>query len=212
MSLEQQIAEIGLVPVIKITDPAHAAPLAEALIAAGLPCAEVTFRTECAAEAIKIMSAYPELLLGAGTVITAEQVQQSKDAGATFIISPGFSPVVSKACIEAGLIYFPGIASPRDIQDAMADGWKTLKFFPAEALGGVKTLKSFAAPYPGIKFVPTGGINANNVTDYLALAEVQACGGSWMVPNKLMDEGNFAGITALAKEAIAKLNEFRSTK
>ena len=205
MSIEQQIANLKLVPVIKITDPAHAAPLAEALIAAGLPVAEVTFRTDCAAEAIKIMSNYKDLLLGAGTVINAQQVVEAKNAGATFIISPGFSPEVSKACLESGLIYFPGIASPRDIQDALADGWKTLKFFPAEALGGVKTLRAFAAPYPGIKFVPTGGINADNVGQYLELPQVQACGGSWMVPNKLMDEGDFAGITEIAKEALNKV-------
>ena len=205
MSLVDKIAEIGLVPVIKITDPAHAGPLAEALIAAGLPVAEVTFRTDCAAEAIKIMSEYKDLLLGAGTVITAEQVKAAKEAGATYIISPGFSPEVSKACIEEELIYFPGIASPRDIQDAMADGWKTLKFFPAEALGGVKTLKAFAAPYPGINFVPTGGINADNVKSYMDLAVVKACGGSWMVPNKLMEEGNFEAITELAKEVLTKI-------
>ncbi len=212
MSLEEQIASLGLIPVIKIDDPAHAAPLAEALIAAGLPCAEVTFRTDCAAEAIKIMSAYPELLLGAGTVLTAEQVAQAKDAGATFIISPGFSPEVSKACLAAGLKYFPGVASPRDIQDALADGWNTLKFFPAEALGGVNTLKAFAAPYPGVKFVPTGGINADNVLKYLALPQVQACGGSWMVPGKLMQENDFAGITKLAKEALLKLAEATSAQ
>ena len=206
MSIEQKLAELKLVPVIKITDPAHAAPLAEALISAGLPVAEVTFRTDCAAEAIKIMSQYKELLLGAGTVVNAEQVRSAKAAGATYIISPGFSPEVSKTCIEEELIYFPGIASPRDIQDAIADGWKTLKFFPAEALGGVKTLKAFAAPYPGIKFVPAGGINADNVGQYLALPQVQACGGSWMVPNKLMDEGDFAGITEIAKEALKKVN------
>ncbi|WDE96935.1 bifunctional 4-hydroxy-2-oxoglutarate aldolase/2-dehydro-3-deoxy-phosphogluconate aldolase [Lentisphaera profundi] len=205
MTIEQQIADLKLVPVIKITDPAHAAPLAEALIAAGLPVAEVTFRTDCAAEAIKIMSQYKDLLLGAGTVINAAQVEEAKNAGATFIISPGFSPEVSKACIAAGLIYFPGIASPRDIQDALADGWKTLKFFPAEALGGVNTLKAFAAPYPGVKFVPTGGINADNVGEYLALPQVQACGGSWMVPNKLMDAGDFSGITKIAKEALNKI-------
>ena len=204
-TIQEQIASYKLVPVIKITDPAHAAPLAEALIAAGLPVAEVTFRTDCAAEAIKIMSQYKDLILGAGTVINKEQVIQAKDAGATFIISPGFSPIVSQACIEHGLIYFPGIASPRDIQDALADGWKTLKFFPAEALGGVKTLKAFSAPYPDVKFVPTGGINADNVSSYLDLSAVEACGGSWMVPNKLMDEGNFAGITEIAKEALNKI-------
>ena len=201
-TITEKIGAIGLVPVIKITKVEQAAPLAEALIAAGLPIAEVTFRTECAAEAIKAMSAYPELILGAGTIINAQQVQEAKDAGATYIISPGFSPKVSKACIAEGLIYYPGVASPRDIQDAIADGWKTLKFFPAEALGGVNTLKAFSAPYPGIKFVPTGGINAANVNQYLDLPVVAACGGSWMVPTKLMEEGNFEAITELAKEAL----------
>jgi 2-dehydro-3-deoxyphosphogluconate aldolase / (4S)-4-hydroxy-2-oxoglutarate aldolase len=201
-TITARIAKIGLVPVIKITAVEQAAPLAQALIAAGLPVAEVTFRTDCAAKAIKAMSAYPELILGAGTIINAQQVKEAKAAGATYIISPGFSPEVSKACIAEGLIYYPGVASPRDIQDALADGWKTLKFFPAEALGGVKTLKAFSAPYPGIKFVPTGGINAANVTQYLDLPVVAACGGSWMVPTKLMEEGKFEAITELAKEAL----------
>ena len=206
-TITEKIGAIGLVPVIKVTSVEQAAPLAEALIAAGLPVAEVTFRTDCAAEAIQAMSAYPELILGAGTIINAQQVREAKAAGATYIISPGFSPEVSQACIDEELIYYPGVASPRDIQDALADGWKTLKFFPAEALGGVKTLKAFSAPYPGIQFVPTGGINAANVCDYLDLPVVAACGGSWMVPTKLMEEKRFDEITQLAQEALQAIKK-----
>ena len=204
-NITSQIAELGLVPVIVINDVSQALPLAKALIAAGLPCAEITYRTECAGEAIKVMSQFPELLLGAGTVITKEQAKEAMENGARYIISPGFAPEVSKFCCENDLPYYPGVATPADIQNALDDGWKTLKFFPAEANGGVKTLKAISAPYPGITFVPTGGINANNVGDYRALPQVVACGGSWMVPSSLMNEGKYDEITALCKEALELL-------
>jgi len=181
--LADKLALLKIVPVIVIDDPSAAAPLASALTDGGLPCAEITFRTASAAEALRRMSdAAPELLLGAGTVLTVAQAREARSAGATFIVAPGFNPAVVEHCLEQGIPVFPGVCTPTDIEAALAHGLTTVKFFPAEAIGGLKYLKAIAAPYGMMRFVPTGGINADNLRSYLAFDPVVACGGSWMAP------------------------------
>lgn len=198
-----QLASHRLVPVIALQDAAHAAPLAEALITGGLPVAEVTFRTAAAAESIKIMAQNKDLLVGAGTVLKVDQVKQAVDNGATYIISPGFNPKVVGYCVENGIAVTPGISNPTDIEMALDHGLTTVKFFPAEAMGGLKTLKAIAAPYGMMKFIPTGGITEKNLLDYLAFPKVIACGGSWMVPTDKIAEGKFDEVTALITSAVA---------
>lgn len=192
-----------LLPVIALESSADAAPLAEALVAGGLPVAEVTFRTAAAVDSIRTMAARGDMVVGAGTVLSTEQVKQAVDAGATFMVSPGCNPKVIEYCVENGICIFPGIATPTDIELALSLGVPTLKFFPAEALGGIAMLKALAAPYRMMKFVPTGGISAANLSDYLKLPFVVACGGSWMVAPKLIADGDFDRITALTREAVA---------
>lgn len=199
----QRIYETGIIPVIKINDAKDAAPLAKALIDGGLPAAEITFRTAAAADAIKaIHETYPDMLIGAGTVLTPEQADTAVACGADFIVSPGFNPTVVKHCISKGITIIPGISSPSEIEAALELGLTTVKFFPAEAAGGLKMIKAMAAPYVGVKFMPTGGINQNNVKDYLAYDRIIACGGSWMVSSSLVDAGEFDKITELSKEAV----------
>ncbi|WP_354623058.1 bifunctional 4-hydroxy-2-oxoglutarate aldolase/2-dehydro-3-deoxy-phosphogluconate aldolase [Psychromonas sp. MME2] len=196
-TLEQKLQTIRIVPVIAIKDAAHAVPLAKVLVENGLPCAEVTFRTEAAAESIRLMrAAYPELLIGAGTVLNKEQVDQAVEAGADFIVSPGLNPNTVKYCQQIGVAIVPGINNPSLVEQAMEFGLKTVKFFPAEPSGGIAMLKSLAAVYP-VQFMPTGGITVANVEDYLALDAVVACGGTWMVPTPLIDQGNWPEIAKL---------------
>lgn len=202
-NLFEQIAEIGLVPVIKIDDVDTAVPLAQALCDGGLPCAEITFRTAQAAEAIaKMAQAFPDMIIGAGTVLTTEQVDSAVAAGATFIVSPGLNPKVVSYCLERNIPIIPGTATPSDMERAIELGLDTVKFFPAEANGGLKSIKAMAAPYTQMKFMPTGGINAANLGEYLAFDRIIACGGSWMVPDKMLKEGNFDGIRELTREAV----------
>ena len=197
-----KIQEIGIIPVVVLDRVEDAIPLGKALIEGGLPCAEVTFRTEAAEEAIRVMSKnFPELLVGAGTVLTTEQVDRAVAAGAKFIVSPGLNPRIVKYCVDKGIVIVPGCANPSDIEQALENGLEVVKFFPAEAIGGLKLIKAMAAPYVGVKFMPTGGINANNVREYLAYDRIVACGGSWMVSGKMIKEGKFDEITALVKEA-----------
>ncbi len=203
MSILEQLASHRLVPVIALQDAAHAAPLAESLIAGGLPVAEVTFRTAAAAESIKIMSGYSDLLVGAGTVLKVDQVKQAVDNGATYIISPGFNPKVVGYCVENNIPVTPGISNPTDIEMALDHGLSAVKFFPAEAMGGLKTLKAIAAPYGMMRFIPTGGITEKNLLDYLAFPKVLACGGSWMVPTDKIAEGKMDEVTALITSAVA---------
>ncbi len=206
----EQFSKIGIVPVVALNKVEGAKPLAKALCEGGLPCAEVTFRTECAAEAIKIMSTeYPEMLVGAGTVLTTKQVDEAVEAGAKFIVSPGFNPEVVGYCVEKGIPVTPGCSSPSDIERALSFGLEVVKIFPAEAIGGLKLIKSVAAPYHTMKFMPTGGINASNITDYLAFNKILACGGSWMVKSDLVDAGKFDEITKLTKEAVNTMLGFR---
>ena len=206
----EKIQEIGIVPVVVLDDAKDAAPLAKALCEGGLPCAEVTFRTAAAEESIRIMSEqFPEMLVGAGTVLTTEQVDRAVAAGAKFIVSPGINPRIVKYCVEKGILITPGCANPSDIEQALENGLDVVKFFPAEPAGGLKMIKAMAAPYVGVKFMPTGGINQNNVRDYLAYDRILACGGSWMVKGDLVAAGEFDKIKELAAEAVEIVKESR---
>lgn len=200
MTLEQRLQQIKIVPVIALNDAVHAVPLAKVLVENGLPCAEVTFRTDAAQASIRLMrDAYPELLIGAGTVLTTQQVDQAISAGADFIVSPGLNPTTVKYCQQRGIAIVPGVNNPSVVEQAMELGLKTLKFFPAEPSGGVAMLKALSAVYP-VQFMPTGGVNPRNVADYLAIPSVVACGGTWMVPSDLMDSGNWDEIARLVRE------------
>ncbi|MEF2523311.1 bifunctional 4-hydroxy-2-oxoglutarate aldolase/2-dehydro-3-deoxy-phosphogluconate aldolase [Vibrio mimicus] len=199
MTIEQRLRAIKIVPVIAINDVAHALPLAKVLVENGLPCAEVTFRTEAAAESIRIMrEAYPELLIGAGTVLTSAQVDEAIAAGADFIVSPGLNPTTVKYCQQRQIAIIPGVNNPSLVEQAMEMGLRTLKFFPAEPSGGIAMLKALSAVYP-VSFMPTGGINPNNAQEYLALKSVVACGGTWMVPTDLMDNGEWDALAELVR-------------
>jgi 2-dehydro-3-deoxyphosphogluconate aldolase/(4S)-4-hydroxy-2-oxoglutarate aldolase len=179
-----RLKELRIVPVITIEDAADAEPLAAALVEGGLPCAEITFRTAAAGEAIRrIADSHPELLVGAGTVLSPKQAAEAKAAGAKFVVSPGFNPAVVDACREQGVPVFPGVCTPTEVEAALAKELRVLKFFPAEPAGGLSFLKAIAAPYTMVSFIPTGGINAANVGAYLAFRAVVACGGSWMAPS-----------------------------
>lgn len=200
MTLEQRLAQIKIVPVIAINHAQQALPLAKVLMENGLPCAEITFRTEAAQEAIRLMrDAYPEMLIGAGTVLTTAQVDQAQQAGADFIVSPGLNPTTVKYCQQRGIAIVPGVNNPSLVEQAMELGLRTLKFFPAEPSGGVAMLKALSAVYP-VKFMPTGGISAANVQHYLDLPSVVACGGTWMVPTDLMDKGDWSAIAKLVRK------------
>jgi len=204
-----KISQLGIIPVVKIEDATDAVPLAKALIEGGLPVAEITFRTQAAEQAIKnIVSHTPEVLVGAGTVLSTEQAEKAVNAGAKFIVSPGFNPEVVKFCIDKGVPVTPGCSNPTDIEMAIGFGLSVVKFFPAEACGGIKALKSISGPYSGIKFIPTGGINADNLNDYLSFDKILACGGSWMVKSDLIKEGRFDEITKLTKETVKRMLGF----
>ncbi len=198
-----ELYSIGLIPVIKIENPDDAVPLAKALIDGGLPAAEITFRTKCAAEAIKnITEAYPDMLVGAGTVLTTEQVDAAIAAGSKFIVSPGLNPKVTSYCLSKGTPMLPGCSNPSDIEAALELGLTTVKFFPAEAAGGLNMLKAMAAPYGQLTFMPTGGINADNLLSYLKFGKIVACGGSFMVKDELIKEKKWDEITALTRNAV----------
>jgi 2-dehydro-3-deoxyphosphogluconate aldolase/(4S)-4-hydroxy-2-oxoglutarate aldolase len=205
----EELGKIGIVPVIKIDDPDKAVPLAKALIAGGIPCAEITFRTAQGEEALgRISREVPEILTGAGTVLTAEQVDKAVNAGAKFVVSPGFNPRVVGRCQEKGIPITPGCSNPSDIERALEAGLEVVKFFPAEQSGGLDYIKAVAAPYPGLKFMPTGGINAGNIVSYITYEKILACGGSWMVPPDAVSAGNFDLITGLCREAVSKVLGF----
>lgn len=199
----EQFQKLGIIPVVVIDDAKDAVPLAKALCEGGLPVAEVTFRTDAAEEAIRQMSAaYPEMLVGAGTVLTTEQVDRAVAAGAKFIVSPGLNPKVVKYCQEKNVPITPGTARPTDIEMALELGLEVVKFFPAEQNGGLPMIKAMAAPYTKVKFMPTGGINAKNLKSYLDFDKIIACGGSWMVPKDLVAAGDFEAIKNLTREAV----------
>ena len=205
-----QIGKTGIVPVVVLNNASDAEPLAEALINGGLPCAEVTFRTEAAEDSIKLMSKkFPEMFVGAGTVLTTEQVDRAIGAGAKFIVSPGFNPKVVEYCLKNNYPITPGIMTPTELEMALGFGLDVVKFFPAENAGGLKMIKAMSAPYTMMKFMPTGGINAANVSEYLACDKILACGGSWMVKGDLISAGKFDEIEKLTAEAAAIVKEIR---
>lgn len=206
----QKIHEIGIVPVVVLDDVKDAAPLAKALCDGGLPCAEVTFRTEAAEKSIRIMSEqFPDMLVGAGTVLTTEQVDRAVSAGAKFIVSPGLNPKVVNYCIKKGILITPGICTPSEVAQAIEYDLEVVKFFPAEQAGGLAMIKAMAAPYTKMMFMPTGGISPSNVRDYLSFKKIIACGGSWMVKDDLVKAGDFQKITELSREAVAIVKEVR---
>ncbi|TDE24383.1 bifunctional 4-hydroxy-2-oxoglutarate aldolase/2-dehydro-3-deoxy-phosphogluconate aldolase [Vibrio owensii] len=202
-TLNDQLANLKVIPVIAINKAEDAIPLGRTLVENGMPCAEITFRTECAAEAIRAMRAeFPEMLIGAGTILTNEQVDQAIEAGVDFIVSPGFNPRTVQYCLDKGVAIVPGVNNPSLVEQAMEMGLRTLKFFPAEPSGGVGMLKALTAVYP-VKFMPTGGVSLGNVDEYLSIPSVLACGGTWMVPTKLIDEGKWDELGTLVRDAVA---------
>jgi 2-dehydro-3-deoxyphosphogluconate aldolase/(4S)-4-hydroxy-2-oxoglutarate aldolase len=208
--LLEKLGLLGVVPVVAIERSEDAVELGRALLAGGLPCAEITFRTAAAEEAIRrISSNLPEIIVGAGTVLSVDQAKRAISAGAQFIVSPGFNHKVVDWCLQNEIPVTPGVVTPTEIDMALDRGLKILKFFPAEAMGGIATLKAIAAPYGGVKFIPTGGINPKNLAEYLSLPAVHACGGSWLVKSTLISAGEFTEITRLAEEALAIVRQVR---
>ncbi|WP_341359817.1 bifunctional 4-hydroxy-2-oxoglutarate aldolase/2-dehydro-3-deoxy-phosphogluconate aldolase [Georgenia sp. M64] len=203
MDVLQALTDARLVPVVVLDDAADADPLAAALVAGGLPVAEVTFRTSAAEDAIRAMSARGDILVGAGTVLTAEQVDRAVDAGASYVVSPGLSRAVVERCRERGVLPLPGAVTATEIQAALELGLDTVKFFPAGTSGGAPAIKALAAPFGGVRFVPTGGIGPKNLREYLDIPAVAAVGGSWMVPKNLVAAGDFAEVTRLTTDAVA---------
>lgn len=208
----EQIAAIGVVPVIAIDDVAHAVPLADALLEGGLGVAEITFRTKAAAETIAILSQKrPEILTGAGTILTEAQAKAAADSGATFGLAPGFDPAIVKAAQDAGMPFAPGIMTPSDISLAVSHGCRLMKFFPAVPAGGPSMLKNISTPFAhlGLQFIPTGGVTLDTIADWLALPEIAAVGGTWIARSDDMRKGDWKGITERAKAAIARVREIR---
>lgn len=205
----EKIQKLGIVPVVVLNDVQDAIPVAKALCDGGLPVAEVTFRTDAAEESIRVMKQnFPEMLVGAGTVLTTEQAERAINAGAEFIVSPGFNPTVVKYCLEKGVPMTPGCNNPSAMEGALELGLDVVKFFPAEASGGLKAIKAMAAPYVNLKFMPTGGINEKNINEYLAFPKIIACGGSWMVSGDLVKNKEFDKITELTREAVMTVMGF----
>jgi 2-dehydro-3-deoxyphosphogluconate aldolase/(4S)-4-hydroxy-2-oxoglutarate aldolase len=197
-----KFASMRVVPVVAIEDAQDATQLADTLIAGGLPCAEITFRTAAAVDAMQIMARRGDILVGAGTVLKVDQVKAAVDAGAQFMVSPGFNPKVVAYCVDHNITVTPGICTPSDIEAALEFGLAVLKFFPAEAFGGLKTLKAMSGPYGAVKFIPTGGISPNNLVEYLQFPKTLACGGTWIAKSALISEGNFDRILSNATEAV----------
>ncbi len=203
MGVRQELEVKRIVPVIVLEDAKDAVPLGRALIAGGLPLAEITFRTQAAEASIQAMkSEFPEMTVGAGTIVSVEQVKRARQAGATFIVSAGFSEPVTRYCTENEIPIFPGACTPTELLLLTQYGLDVAKFFPAKQFGGIEMIKALSGPFPAMKFMPTGGINADNLKDYLALPNVIACGGSWMVKKELILQGRFDEITSLTKEAV----------
>lgn len=205
----KKVYALGILPVIKIEDASSAPALAGALINGGLPAAEVTFRTAAAADAIRAMhERFPDMLICAGTVLTPEQAKAAADAGASFIVSPGLNPKVVRYCLDHGIPVIPGCATPSDIEQAIELGLSAVKFFPAEANGGAAAIKAVSAPYPQMRFMPTGGVNLANLPAYLSNKKVLCCGGSFMVPGETLAEGDYEKITRLTAEAVRAVHGF----
>lgn len=209
MDMMKRIEEMGIVPVVVIEDAKQALPLAEALCAGGLPCAEITFRTAAARDAIREMKKKENMLVGAGTVLTTDQVDEAVEAGAEFIVSPGFNKKIVHYCREKEITIIPGVCTPTEVEMALEEGVEAVKFFPAEAAGGIAMIKAISAPYGNVRFMPTGGITMENLADYLSYNKVLACGGSFMVSKKLIAENQFGKIEELTREAVSLLREIR---
>jgi 2-dehydro-3-deoxyphosphogluconate aldolase/(4S)-4-hydroxy-2-oxoglutarate aldolase len=205
----QQFEKMRIVPVVAIQNAEDSMQLADALIEGGLPCAEITFRTTAAIDAMRIMAKRNDLLVGAGTVLKVDQVKAAVDVGARFMVSPGFNPKVVGYCVENNIPVTPGICTPSDIEAALEFRLEALKFFPAEAFGGLKTLKAMSGPYTTVKFVPTGGVNPNNLLEYLQFPKVLACGGTWIAKSALISEGKFDEIMNNAREAVEIVNKLK---
>ena len=204
----EKIQKIGIVPVVVLNDAKDAEPLAKALCNGGLPCAEVTFRTDAAVESIRnMLETYPDMLVGAGTVLTTAQVDAAIEAGAKFIVSPGLNPKTVKYCQEKNIPILPGVATASEIEQALELGLDVVKFFPAEVNGGLPAIKALSAPYHMMQFMPTGGVNPQNVKEYLSFDKVLACGGTWMVKDALINAGEFDRIREMTKEAIELVTE-----
>jgi Entner-Doudoroff aldolase len=209
-SLLEQVEAKKIVPVVKLDRASDARALGEALCAGGLPVAEVTFRTDAAEESIRIMKReFPEMMVGAGTVVNVEQAERALAAGASFLVSPGISRSVVEFALDHKLPIFPGTCTPSEVMTAMEYELLVVKFFPAAQYGGLNTIKALAAPFPSVRFMPTGGINASNIMEYLASDKIIACGGSWMVKDSLINAGDFEEITRLTAEAVALVSEKR---
>jgi 2-dehydro-3-deoxyphosphogluconate aldolase/(4S)-4-hydroxy-2-oxoglutarate aldolase len=205
-----KIGELGIVPVVKIDKPEDTIPLGKALLAGELPVAEITFRTSAAEDAIKALTnEIPEILVGAGTVLTIDQAKKATNAGAKFIVSPGFNSKIVDYCLENNIPVIPGVNSPTQIEMALEKDLKVVKFFPAEASGGLPLLKALSGPFSEIKFIPTGGIDQTNLLSYLAHPQVLACGGSWMVKSDFLSFGNFARVTEITREAVSTMLGFQ---
>lgn len=207
----EEIKKTGIIPVVVIDNASDAEPLAEALIKGGLSCAEITFRTEAAEESIKIISTkFPQMLIGAGTVLSCEQADKAIQAGAKFLVSPGLNPKVASHCAAKKYPFCPGVMTPSELELALDFGFDVVKYFPAEANGGLKMIKAISAPYPMVNFLPTGGINPENLREYLSFDKVIACGGSWMVNKELISSGKFYEIESLAAAAVKLVADIRS--
>lgn len=209
--ITDKMEELGVIPVVVLNDAKDAVPLAKALIEGGLPAAEVTFRTAAAEESIKLIKeAYPEMLLIAGTVLTTEQVDRAVAAGAEMIVAPGFDPEIVDYCLSKNIEVCPGLVTPSEMAQAVKRGLDKVKFFPAEAAGGLKMIKAMTAAYTNVRIMPTGGINANNIKDYLECDKIFCCGGSWMVKGSMIEAGEFDKIKDMAKEAVEAVKAIRN--
>ena len=203
----RQFEKMRVVPVVAIQKAEDAVQLADALVEGGLPCAEITFRTDAALDAMRIMAKREDILVGAGTVLKVDQVKAAVDVGARFMVSPGFNPKVVNYCVENNITITPGICTPSDIEAALEFGLEVLKFFPAAAFGGLKTLKAMSGPYTTVKFIPTGGISPDNLLEYLQFSKVLACGGTWVAKSSLISDGKFDEIAQNAREAVEIVNK-----
>ncbi len=210
MKVIEELKAFGVVPVVAIKNAQDSIPLAESLIEGGLSCAEITFRTDAAEESIRIIAGrFPEMTVAAGTVLSAEQADRAISAGARLIVSPGLNPSVVEHCLKQGYPIVPGIVTPSEIELALSYGLKYLKFFPAEAAGGIKMIKAMSAPYSDVRFMPTGGISPDNLESYLSFDKIFACGGSWMVKGSLITEGRFEEIKKLTRDAVGIVKRVR---
>ena len=209
--IHNQLKHLRIIPVVTLQDAEDAIPLAETLVEAGLPVVEITFRTSAAAAGIRKLSRREDLLVGAGTVLTVDQAKAAVEAGARFVVSPGFNPSVVDHCRQASVFHVPGVCTPTEIEAALQRGLRVLKFFPAEAVGGVALLRAISRPYPAVDFIPTGGIQQHNLADYLRLPQVLACGGSWIAASPLIAGGRFAKIRENVLAALRVVAELAAT-